>query len=138
LKAIKNIAAIFLVPLIIWAGMGFSVNKHYCLGMLKAESFYVPAEKCYMAPAESTCGNFEKIATPDCCQDETLSIAGINFQRIVDEVSEKVLAKTSLAIVFFQDHLPNALLKKDASWYLLAQHIPPPLNLQIQFQQFLI
>ncbi len=82
-QRIKQISAVFLIPVLLWSGAGFSLSRHYCLGMLEEESFYFEAESCqpeahYKSESKSNACNLSTINShKDCCDDEWLIVAQV-------------------------------------------------------------
>lgn len=82
MKTLRKISSLALIPILLWAGMGFMLNRHYCAGELVAEHFYHAQGNCGMELLmdESSChdqtsepGLHEK----NCCQNEWIHIEQI-------------------------------------------------------------
>lgn len=138
---VKQILSGFLIPIILWAGMGFSLNRHYCLGMLVEESWYHASNECKPShnDKKETCG--ESIDPfGSCCSDLWITIEAltVNSQLKKDDPSDlgnlrfkKIsLSYVSLAKVF-QD-LPLRHNPVDHSTYFSNN------NILIRYQRFLI
>lgn len=160
MKALRQILAFLLVPVLLWSGAGFSVSRHYCMGMLKSESFYQPAHSCTMkaepAMASADCdGNScsapELPATPsnpedyqwmlelDCCQNEWLSIPGISIEKTTQhEQNITAPALVGLAQNFSRTEFSPFATSAD---FPLYSDSSPPLPTAVRLalhQQFLI
>jgi hypothetical protein len=74
----KQISSGFLIPIILWAGMGFSLNRHYCLGTLVEESWYHATDECQPNhnDRKETCGEgIEPFGS--CCSDLWITIEAL-------------------------------------------------------------
>lgn len=76
-----------MVPILLWAGAGFSLSRHYCLGMLVEENFYYEAESCGMDELDASIQNHnsdcddEIIADHDsCCDDEWINVSSVQVE----------------------------------------------------------
>lgn len=76
------------MPILLWAGAGFSLSRHYCLGMLIEESFYIEAESCsneelhhndFAEKSKGECDVYESTHLP-CCNDEWISVASVQVE----------------------------------------------------------
>lgn len=75
----KVILSSLLVPLFLWASMGFSLNRHYCLGMLVDEAWYFVSNECNSHDTEKEQSCEETFSSSDsCCSEQWLSIAGVS------------------------------------------------------------
>ncbi len=115
--------------------VGFSVSRHYCLGMLKTERFYAPAEKC----ASETEHNHqeEEGITMNCCADEFFAIPGLQVQSQVQK--EAIHSIAFIAPYSFQIPLKVEALSNNQE-FLPPSNAPPAYgrNLLIRVQRFLI
>lgn len=128
--------------MLLFATLGFSVSRHYCLGMLVKERLYAPtpvhcdmAEKatCQKTPSGEHLGH-------NCCDDEFWAIAGIAVTHI-PEPSFSIETPSEQAAA-----LPPVLVQHQ-DW-LFAHHCfteqntgpPPPSGREIlvRHQRFLI
>ena len=134
MKIITKIASLLFVPIIIWSGMGFSVSQHYCLGMLKSESFYSPADKCANHQNQDSCAPKEFQFESNCCKDQNLNIKALEFKRFSN------LEFVSLAKPLGVTILPYSFKDANAKQPLFKDHLnlPPPKKLLITIQRFQI
>jgi hypothetical protein len=134
MQQLKKIMALLLVPVILITGIGFSVSQHYCLGMLKSESFYSPAEKCAMHENEAGCEKSQASYRSNCCEDQNLSIAGLEFKRLNEHQGTDVfLATFPLEVNHMQFVVTNTSQKP-----VQNLNLHPPEKLLIAYQCFLI
>lgn len=82
----RKVLSVLLAPVLLWAGMGFSLSRHYCLGLLVEEHLYHSEEVCEMqvskhsdcheehAEDHSSCTEKDK----GCCEDVWLQVDGID------------------------------------------------------------
>lgn len=82
MKLFRIIVSSILSLSLLWAGAGFSVSRHYCLGMLKSESFYTQADFC---TSHSKPDSQQERCDSDCCDEEWLSIDAIEIERSVQD-----------------------------------------------------
>ena len=69
------------------SSIGFSVSRHYCLGMLAEESFYhLGNESCGMTA--DACDPAGDHLSNHCCDDENLAIPGVQVQQRVDDTEQ--------------------------------------------------
>lgn len=117
---LKTLLSLVLTPILLWASLGFSVNRHYCLGLLKTESFYHPAATCAMhedgdeeesnehgpascalhqdVPQEpSNPEDYQWLLELDCCQDEWISVAPLEIESGVHKLVAAPQILTALA-----------------------------------------
>lgn len=86
IQRIKQISAVLLIPVLLWSGAGFSLSRHYCLGMLEEESFYFEAGSCqpeahYKSESKSEACDLSTINShKDCCDDEWLIVAQVEVE----------------------------------------------------------
>ena len=75
---VKQISSGFLIPIILWAGMGFSLNRHYCLGTLVEESWYHASDECQPNDNDrkETCSDGIE-ASGSCCSDLWITIEAL-------------------------------------------------------------
>lgn len=126
--------ALLLIPVILFTSIGFSVSQHYCLGMLKSESFYTPAETCAIHESEGRCEKSQNSCKSNCCEDQNLTIAGLEFKRIHEQqVKDLFLAALPVKLKVAQFFKTNTGQKPVKN---LDLH--PPENLLISYQRFLI
>lgn len=101
-QGIRKFTALLFIPIFLWAGAGFSLSRHYCLGMLVEESFYFQSETCDMhRSSDSNCTDSIVIEEKDCCDDEWLQVEGIQISKTVD-------SETKVPIIPIE---PNKTLK---------------------------
>jgi hypothetical protein len=141
MQSIKAIFSSILIPIILWAGMGFSLNRHYCLGMLVDEAWYYVSDQCKPDHNDQEVSCTESIDEfGSCCSDQWLSIGGLSINSYAQgkEVSKRInfkqICHTLLKIKPFR-HLNEANHTK--TWV----GVDPPIlsqNIIIAYQRFLI
>lgn len=91
---LRKFIAFGLVPALLWASMGFSISRHYCLGMLVEEHLYHSTEVCESKPTMSSCHSEShsqnkaghcQSETKGCCENIWLQIEGIDVLGFADE-----------------------------------------------------
>lgn len=109
--AIRRISTLLLIPILLWAGAGFSLSRHYCLGMLVEENFYYEAESCGMESLtndfdnhSSECGSEAFEDHTSCCDDEWINVASVEV-----ETSSKNSVDQS---IYSQDEKPASKILK--------------------------
>lgn len=141
MHSIKAIFSSILIPIILWAGMGFSLNRHYCLGMLVDEAWYYVSDECKPNQNNQEASCTESIDEfGSCCSDQWLSIGGLSVNSFAQEkqvskrINFKQLSHTLLKIKFFR-YLNEA--KHAKTW---VGEDPPIFsqNIIIAYQRFLI
>lgn len=121
--------------------MGFSLNRHYCLGMLVDEVWYYVSDECQPNHNDRETSCTESIDEfGSCCSDKWLSIEGLS-------VNSKTAEQQALQNVKFKDIKPvlaNAsFLKPRTNAKVLARGIDkerrlPSQNIIIKYHRFLI
>ncbi|NEW80262.1 MAG: hypothetical protein GZ086_12745 [Gelidibacter sp.] len=82
-KIISNIAALFLVVLVLFSSVSFTVEKHLCGGQVFSESVFGKAKDCGMD--EKCCkeeNNNLYFSKKSCCSDEIQLINGSVFEKV--------------------------------------------------------
>ncbi len=136
-KKLKVIFSISMIAVLLFSSMGFTVNRHYCMGMLMDESFYAWSDACGM-DAEDSCEKPGESIDMGCCDDESLVFNGVEVISFIKKQLE--LAPSFLAF------LPNNISPSDfqTSLYEELSFFPPPeplpygRDLLVQVQRFLI
>ncbi|PTM06226.1 MAG: hypothetical protein DA405_00900 [Bacteroidetes bacterium] len=142
MQSIKAIFSSILIPIILWAGMGFSLNRHYCLGMLVDEAWYYVSDQCKPNHNDQEVGCTESIDEfGSCCSDQWLSIGGlsINSSSQDQEESKKINFKQiSHALSNTTKPFLNLNEARQAkNWR--HEHLPKlSQNIIIAYQRFLI
>tara|TARA_R110001592_G_scaffold127450_1_gene339217 strand:- start:37681 stop:38106 length:426 start_codon:yes stop_codon:yes gene_type:complete len=141
MQSIKAIFSSILIPIILWAGMGFSLNRHYCLGMLVDEAWYYVSDECNPDHNDQEASCTESIDEfGSCCSDQWLSIGGLSINSFEQkhETSKRINFKQiSLSVLksetvrFFKE-VNHAKTWKDEGPPILSQ------NIIIAYQRFLI
>lgn len=80
----KNIGYALLSMVLLISTLGVSVNRHYCLGILVDESYYLPTEGC-PSMEEDACFSTEVHSHKSCCDDEQILIPGLEVQQQLKE-----------------------------------------------------
>jgi hypothetical protein len=101
----------FLAVLVMVGTMGFTVNKHYCMGQLKAIALNEKAESCLPLTSEQDMKDMMK----HCCDDESKEYRVEDHQK-------------STHVFDFKDQPSTASNTVDTSFYLFnynSQHTQP-------------
>lgn len=137
MKKLQAILSISFIGVLLFSTVGFSVSRHYCMGMLMDESFYGVSEGCGMI-ADDDCDNNKESIRMNCCDDENLVFAGID---VISIIKNKLDAAPA-----FIAHFPivdNVFPDQNISYEQLS-FFPPPepqpygRNLLVKVQRFLI
>jgi len=141
MRKARVILSSLLVPIVLWAGMGFSLNRHYCLGMLVDEAWYFVSNECQPHHTEEKKSCEESFSSSDsCCSEQWLSIAGVSISSQALEgngYETKQLDNNLLA-------LKKPLILPVSSLAKIGKHNSsngPPLPIKeivIEYQRFLI
>lgn len=131
--ALKSFFAFTMSLSLLWAGMGFSVSRHYCLGMLKSESFYTQADYCQEKKSPDHQNN--ESCSWNCCDEEWLSVAPVEVERTAQK--ELHLPQPD----FLGSNKAAKLLPPTTLYHPLnfSFNLPrPQIDFQAEFQQYLI
>jgi hypothetical protein len=98
-----------MIPTLLWAGMGFSVNRHYCLGMLKSEAFYSNAAPCSELVSTEVAEKCEKenleaceiIEDWSCCDSEWLNVKAVQVLVLKDKASSQMDERLPISAPLF-------------------------------------
>ena len=137
----KVILSTLLIPIVLWAGMGFSLNRHYCLGMLVDEAWYFVSNDCQPHDTEKKQSCKESISSTDsCCSDQWISIAGVSISSQTPQGTNEYLDLPNNTAIALKEPwiLPNSYEAKIGK---LNSSVGPPLRIQeivIEYQRFLI
>ncbi len=141
MQKVKSILSTLLIPIVLWAGMGFSLNRHYCLGMLVDEAWYFVSEQCSPehseaedSPQENICSSFP------CCSDQWVSIAGVsvNAQLVEDESENSLQLEKHQAQLKEISQSPSYSFEESGT---VKKSNGPPICIKeivIEYQRFLI
>lgn len=84
MRKLRAFFSILFATTLLLSSIGFSVSRHYCLGMLAEESFYhLGSESCGMT--QDACDTTDNQMSTHCCEDQNLSIPGIQVQNRIGE-----------------------------------------------------
>lgn len=123
---IRQVLSVLLTPVLLWAGMGFSLSRHYCLGLLVEEHLYHSEEVCEMQiskhsecheeHAENHSGCTQK--DEGCCKDVWLQVEGVDvINQVGNEwngpLTKSAPAESTLSISF--EFFPHFYTIKSAS-----------------------
>lgn len=137
MKKLKAILSISLVGILMFSTVGFSVHRHYCMGMLMDESFYTMTESCG-DEADNHCETPSNHIKSGCCDDENLVFSGIDVISIV-----KKQLDVGPVIAALIPSVSNSVEPQSTDYKLLS-FFPPPepqpygKNLLVKVQRFLI
>ena len=141
MKVLRAILFAGMSMVVLLSSIGFSVSRHYCLGMLAEESFYhLGNESCGML--SSDCASTEESLDAHCCENQNLSIPGIQIQDRLDD--NKDLIDQEQAIVFSNNTFNSRLIIFSPEIHSRLANAPPENSLPrgkdllIQNQRFLI
>lgn len=116
----RKILSLTLIPILLWAGMGFLLSRHYCFDELISEHFYHSENSCGMdillgdEPCHDEHDEDQKFEKSNCCRNEWVQIDHIDtvnhkqqqsivkdwqpaFNTIVDNASLVLLREDSLS-----------------------------------------
>ncbi|MEM7551815.1 MAG: hypothetical protein AAF363_19195 [Bacteroidota bacterium] len=133
MKAKKTIS-LLLAFLVAFSSTGFTLHKHYCLGVLKSVSFEPQKQLC----AEK-CG-FKEFADPmPCCEHTVEHFKADDFSTLASLEIDLSSDWMFIAPVALENLL--LLIKSDKDYTNYRLYEPPPLidvDLQVKHQSFLI
>lgn len=141
MKIFRSILSVLLIPVILFASTGFSVNRHYCMGMMVEENFYSVVEGCAMIEMERSYSDHcePQMESKHCCADESVSIVALDIQ---ETGKFKQLLKLISPAWQTPEILSHSfdLVKSTSSNTLYAPNAPPIRNedILILVQRFLI
>lgn len=119
MSLVLRLWSLLMLPALLWSSMGFSVSRHYCLGLLKSERFYFSAATCAMQAdtgedhldGEADHGaclmpklpiedkpypeDYQWLEDLDCCESEWLNISPVEIEKLSTELK---LEKSSPSI----------------------------------------
>ncbi len=148
MDAIRNISVLIFSAVLFINGTGIIINKHFCGGDLKAQAFYIPAQKCSHADISNkkTCHKKESQpdrnnSNPDCeknCCDNSSQYFESDLD-IQDIQIEKLNINKTFVVAYISSYFnyPHHNFDEKATEYL---NIKPPLllkDLEILYQSFL-
>lgn len=141
MKALRSIASVSLALALILSVAGFSVSRHYCLGMLAGESFYhLGNESCGMT--SGTCEAFGHQFSTHCCENENISIPGIQVDERINEDDFDSPQKVNPPSFITVDAIAQDIVFTKSS--VFPAHAPPDggdpsgRDILIHYQRFLI
>lgn len=140
MQLIKYISAVFLSASILLSSMGFTVSKHYCMGMLKNVSYYSTAEKCSFEKLSCESEDEQVYSNFSCCYDQTLAIPGISIVK-TDEKKVNLFPSFSISETLLSKSDLNFLTEfqiRDFEKFAPPEHSPYQRNIIIEIQSFLI
>ncbi len=119
--------------------MGFSVSRHYCMGIMVEENFYLITDKCDM-DTDDHCPAPKQHLQNNCCEDEIISLPGINIvKKSSNDARENPLVPDWRLFL-----LTTIIFKAPLLGYKVSIPIPSPpftfteRNILIEIQHFLI
>ena len=134
---LTKISAFFLTALLLFSTISFTVEKHFCGGLIYSESLLGKAEKCVMEAecclAENENTSFSK---KSCCKDEIHLINGSIFEK---ESPIKLFYKQNYLSLFVLIDAALFSQKENRSTHF-KNYFPPPNthNFNILYQVFRI
>ena len=138
MKILKTIFSFSMIAILMLSTLGFSVSRHYCMGMLVEESFYSPSDGC-SDMSEDDCGSGFEMDDKGCCDDETLAVEGI---QVISFLKKQV--EFSPVIIYPSGLCAFQSLPEDQNTYQKLSFFPPPepqpygRGLLVKVQRFLI
>jgi len=99
----RKILSLLMAPTLLWAGMGFSLSRHYCLGLLVEEHLYHSEEICELESSrhsdchEEHADNHSSCTENDngCCEDVWLQVEGID---VINQIESNWQIQLPLAV----------------------------------------
>lgn len=149
-KRIKQFGALLLIPVLLWAGAGFSLSRHYCLGMLVEENFYYEAEACEskIEQSEDDCLVSNQhtgfsIEHDDCCDDEWLNVPQVEVKNISEDKNKELPLPIELEPqqpieLLVQATSPEVILKENIDPRINTSHKPGLSQYLAEIQSYLI
>lgn len=100
--------------IVLFSTFSFTVEQHYCCDVLVDYSFFGKAESCGMDLQKNMHSEQSDLSQKDCCDDETLSIAGrddlkISFEKLSFEQQQFIVAYIFSAINIFEGLQENVV-----------------------------
>ncbi len=123
--------------LLVAASLGFSVNRHYCMGHLVAERFFAMPDGCG-ADNDNHCNDEGQLLTMGCCENESLIFEGIDILSTAEQdlLSFEINPASGLPQFKPLVALPHAQINYRN---FIRGHAPPGGKpLLIRYQRFLI
>ena len=138
MKILKAIFSVSMIAILMISTLGFSVNRHYCMGMLVEESFYTPSAGCTDMD-EDDCSTSFQSEEKGCCDDETLAFEGIDVLSFVKKQLEvSPIAANFSATLPFQNWIETQNTYQKISFFPPPEPQPYGRNLLVKVQRFLI
>ncbi|WP_428743265.1 HYC_CC_PP family protein [Tenacibaculum sp.] len=122
-KNISNIAIIFLIAMVLFSSVSFSIEKHLCGGHVFSESMFGNAEKCGMDEGKCELAvNNPSYSKKSCCEEEIQLKKGSIFEK------EPVLKLNSQQQNFIVFNLIDTVLfyQKENRAIHFKNYFPPP------------
>lgn len=126
-----------MIGILLISTLGFSVSRHYCMGMLVDESYYAPSDGCGMQMNDHDDTTHDELST-GCCDDENLVFQGID---VISSIKKQVDVPPSLVFSLPCIDLDASL---QSPHYSDLSYYPPPIvqpygrDLLVKVQRFLI
>ena len=139
-KMLKSILSVSLALALLVSSVGFSVSRHYCLGMLANESFYfLGDESCGM---DDGCESSDLHLSNHCCQDENLAVPGIEVKNRADHEEQLLNPSQVSTAIIAEELVPDLNHSLDSKDHLAnappSQFHPSGKDILIRHEQFLI
>ncbi|HLT51488.1 MAG TPA: hypothetical protein VKZ93_05995 [Arenibacter sp.] len=77
-QSLRKIVALFMAALVLASTVSWTIEKHYCLGSLIDIAFFHEAESCGMQPVPDDNPARATLDRDSCCNDEVISIQGLD------------------------------------------------------------
>ncbi len=122
---------------VLFSTFSFSVDQHYCGGILVDFSLFGKAESCGMEIQQASDSHQHNLEKKGCCEDETLSILGQHDLKLSLEKLSFEQHQLVVSFVYGYLNLFEGLQENVVSF----NHYPPPLlvrDIHILDQTFLI
>ncbi|WP_166961769.1 HYC_CC_PP family protein [Yeosuana marina] len=122
-KFFSNIAVFFLIALVLFSSVSFTVEKHLCGGHVFSESFFGNAEKCGMDEGKcELASNIPSYSKKTCCEEEIQLKNGSIFEK------EPILKLNNQQQNFIVFNLIDAVLfyRKENRAIHFKNYFPPP------------
>ncbi len=137
MKALKNIASLFLSLLVVLSSMSFTVNLHLCMGELESVRIMTDAPACDMHRKSCHGPEPDKSSKEDCCEDEQRILHGqdeLSKAPAFQKAQPELVAVLSLLVSYLTADTELPLI--DA----IAVYTPPllPRDIPVLIQSFLI
>lgn len=136
-KIFHKTASFCLALIVLLSTVSFTVDSHYCGGILVDSSLFGHVETCGMEVQQQSTSSKCDISKKDCCNDEQVIVKGQDTLKISFDKLEK---DQQLFVATFIHTYINLFFESQADFNSYKDYSPPPLirDIQVLDQTFLI